>query len=81
MYQSVHDMYHQKISKGVAESLLVKTNIEMLNNYSTLARNNSSLENAACKAGNERSQNTESRQIQDNNSLSGGQRGDNKSAQ
>jgi hypothetical protein len=48
MYQLVQDVYHQEISKGVAKSLLVKTNIKVLNN-STLATNNSSLENTACQ--------------------------------
>jgi hypothetical protein len=50
MYQLVHGVCRQKISKGAAESLLVRTNMKVMNNYSTLVKNNPSLENTACQA-------------------------------
>jgi hypothetical protein len=50
--------------------------MEGLNNHSTLAANNSSLEYTACQAESGRSQNTENMQIQEKRSLSGKERGD-----
>ena len=73
MYQLEYGVYHPRISKGVAENLFVKTDIEVLNNHSTFATNDPSLENTACQVEKARSQITESlsRQIQENNTLSG----------
>ena len=50
MYRLVHGVCCQKISKRLAESLLVRTNTKVMNNYSTLARKYPSLENTACQA-------------------------------
>jgi hypothetical protein len=80
MYQLVRDVCHQKISKWAAKNLLVKKLVKVLNNHSTSATNNSSLENVAWQGENRRSQNTESRKIHESNTLSGRQREMNKSA-
>ena len=71
MYQSVCDAgHHHYGSNAVAEIQLVKSILSAKNDYSTLAKNELSLENNACKP-EKGGEDTVIRHIQEDNSHSG----------